>query len=163
MSNVTLIGMSGAGKSTVGKVVAQQLDWCLYDVDHEMEKQYDKSLQDILDELGDMHFLQAQEKQVTKMDLSRETVISPGGSVVYSLSAMQFLKRHSTVVYLRVDLQTLLDRLTLTGRGIVGLQDRSFADLFAERQSLYNKYADITIGATAKTPEEIAAGIKQLI
>jgi len=162
MNNLTLIGMSGSGKSTVGQLVAQQLGWCLYDVDYEMEVRHGKPLQDILDQFGDVQFLEIQEQQVLETNLDSNTVVSPGGSVVYSPEAMTFLKEHSTVVYLEVDLQTLLDRLTITGRGIVGLQDKTFAELHAEREVLYKRYADVTINTTTKVPEVIAADILKL-
>ena len=82
-------------------------------------------------------------------------MVSPGGSVVYSPESMDLLKSISTVVYLAADAKTIQARIDTSSRGIVGIKEKSFEELFAERESLYKQYADITIQTQGKTPREV--------
>ncbi len=142
--NITFIGMSGAGKSYTGKRYAREHEMDFIDIDKEMEQEYGKPLQDILDELGDKVFLQKQEEQVLALEGLDNTVISPGGSVVYTERAMEFLKANSKIIYLDVPLTVIKSRINTTSRGIVGIQDKTFNELYKERIKLYKKWADET-------------------
>ena len=90
----------------------------------------------------------------------RNVVISPGGSIVYSESGMELLKRISTVVYLYADLGTIIERIELESRGIVGLKNKSLPDIYAERTILYEKYADVRIDILDKMPEQIVEELR---
>lgn len=153
--NVTFIGMSGAGKSTIGRIVAEQLGCRFYDVDREMETKHGKPLQAILDELGDEQFLKEQSLQLTSLGAADGLVIAPGGSVVYTPEAMAWAAEHTRIVYLKVPLKTLEERLEITGRGIVGLGERSFSELLAEREGLYEQYAEHTVDTAEKGIDEV--------
>lgn len=154
--NITFIGMSGSGKSTVGRLVAKELSWDFVDVDALLEQEYGKSLQSVLDEHGDEQFLTFERKKVRELKDVQKTVISPGGSVVYSSESMVVLKSISAVVYLAADAKTIQARIDASARGIVGIKEKSFTELFTERASLYTQYADITIQTRGKTPYEVA-------
>ena len=161
--NLTFIGMSGAGKSTIGKEVASRIGLGFYDVDREMEQMYAKPLQQILGELGDTAFLEAQATQVIGLGDVSGLVISPGGSVVYTAAAMEFLQQCSTIVYIKVSVATAKARLDITGRGIVGLKDKTFEALFAEREQLYEQYADVVIDAENKTVDALVAEVLEKV
>lgn len=161
--NLTFIGMSGAGKSTIGKAVASKTRLGFYDVDREMEQMYGKPMQEILSELGDTAFLEAQANQVIGLGDIDEFVISPGGSVVYTAAAMEFLKQCSTIVYIKVSVETAKARLDITGRGIVGLKDKTFEMLFAEREQLYEQYADVVIDAENKTVDALVVEVLERV
>ncbi len=144
--NVTLIGMTGVGKSSVGKVLAQRLDCDSIDTDTIIEKKAGMSLQTIIDKKGEEVFLSLEEQAVLSLDFSKSCVISTGGSVVYSNKAMDFLKSNSSVVHLKASYEDVdkwvSNRLA---RGVVGIKNRSLKDIFQERMLLYDKYADHTV------------------
>jgi len=159
--NITFIGMTGSGKSTVGALLAKALSWNFVDVDIVLEAEHGKSLQSILDEHGDETFQSLETKKVKELRGVQETVISPGGSVVYSPEAMALLKSISTIVYLAIDAKTIRKRIDASARGIVGIKEKSFDELFEERKSLYEQYADITIQTHGKTPREVVEAVVQ--
>lgn len=163
--NVTLIGMPGAGKSFIGRRLAQKLGLDFLDVDRALlEPTHGKPLQDILDELGEEKFILMEGQAIIVGTLGkRDTVISPGGSVVYRDETMQHLKEISTVIYLKVPYSTLEARVGNVKRGIVGLGGKTLRQLFDERTPLYEKYADITIETEGRNTEEIVEELGGLL
>lgn len=144
--NITLIGMPGVGKSYIGKELAKRLDYEFIDVDEVIEEKTKTKLQDIIDNLGDEEILKIEEGCVLELGGCDNHIISPGGSIVYSPEAMEFLKKTSVVVYLKDSLESIQKRLTnQETRGIVGLKEKGLKALFDERTALYEKYADITV------------------
>lgn len=144
--NITLIGMAGAGKSTVGKKLAERLDFAYIDIDELTERQTRKSINDFIKEYSPVEFIEAQER--TTMDLGNlsKFVISTGGSAIYGPRSMQYLSTISTVVFLHPQFETLEHRLTnLDQRGMIGLKNRNLRTLYEERLPLYHRYADITL------------------
>ena len=141
--NITLMGMAGVGKSTVGVELAGRLNWRFIDTDALIEEKTGLALQEILDKFGDARFTEIEEESVLELGALDKHIISPGGSVVYSETAMTFLKRISVVVFLNADFGTIKDRLANKEvRGIVGLKRKSLELLYDERLVLYRKYAD---------------------
>lgn len=161
--NITLIGMAGAGKSSVGVILAHSLGWSFQDIDKLTEEERGKSLQNILNELGDNSFMKEESSKIKELSKIQNTVIAPGGSIVYSRDAMELLKNISAVVYIHADLKNIEERINADSRGIVGLRGKTFEELFKERENLYKHFADITIDASQKTPEEIVAEIVSII
>ena len=153
---ITLIGMPGCGKSTVGKVLAKQLDLDLLDTDALIEAQENKTLQQIVDAHGNIAFRAIEEQVLTAMPLS-PSVISTGGSVVYSEKIMARLSATSLVVYLRARLATIEYRVSLAPqRGIAAEGQQTLSDLYAERVPLYERYGEVVIDCDDETPESIA-------
>ena len=145
--NVVLIGMPAAGKSTLGVVAAKMMGMDFIDADLLIQRQCDRTLQKILDAMGTDGFIQ-RENQVLKDIDCKDTVISTGGSAVYSDEAMQHLASIGTVVYLKASLDELEGRLgSLHERGVVMREGmgNSLAALYDERIPLYEKYAEITV------------------
>lgn len=144
---VTLIGMPGAGKSTVGVVLAKVLGYRFVDSDLEIQEQTGKLLHELISELGDEGFL-AVENRVNAGLSPRRTVIATGGSVVYGREAMEHLREISTVVYLKLGYESLQERLgDLHERGVVLKEGQTLADLLKERSPLYERYAHLVIDA----------------
>ncbi len=142
--NITLIGMAGAGKSTIGKILAKKYGFNFIDIDEYIMKESGMSLQELVDLKGEHALLEAEERIVTDLELHEDTIISPGGSIVYSKKAMTHLKEVSVIVYLDVPFKVLINRVPdLSSRGLVGLGDSSLKQIYNERQNLYEKYADI--------------------
>jgi shikimate kinase len=144
--NITLIGMSGAGKSRIGKLLSKRLNYGFIEIDRIIEKDIDKKLQDIIDSLGDEEFLKLEEKAIMSIGKTRNSVISPGGSSIYSDRAMCFLKSISKIVFLNASLEEIKKRtVDFSERGIVGLKEKGLEKLFEERLPLYQRYTDMTI------------------
>ena len=144
--NITLIGMAGAGKSTVGRVLAKRLGYDFVDIDAVLEAKHGRPLQELLDEAGDEAFLHMErEVALSYQNGLQNTVISTGGSMVYSPAAMEHLKKISKIVFLDASLDDIKKRITVGGRGIVGGRDKPFEEVYAERLPLYKRYADIVV------------------
>jgi shikimate kinase len=143
---ITLIGMPGAGKSSAGTKLASMLGYDFIDTDKLVIDDSGKGLQDIVNDLGDVALLKAEEQSIITMDLQDNSIIATGGSVVYSEKAMNFLKSHSVIVYLEVPFGTIVTRLSnLTTRGVVGLKEKGLHGLYEERTGLYRSFTDHTI------------------
>ena len=146
-SNIILIGMPGAGKSTLGVVLAKILNYSFIDADLLIQSQCDKTLQKIIDACGRDGFIEVENEVLCTLSAD-QSVIATGGSAVYSDEAMKHLSSIGTVVYLQVSLKELENRLGgLYERGVV-MKDgigMSLNALYEERIPLYEKYAEVTI------------------
>ena len=148
-NNVVLIGMPGAGKSTLGVVVAKVLGFEFIDGDILIQSQCDKTLQKIIDALGPEGFIQVENEVLSDIECER-AVIAPGGSAIYSEAAMCHLASIGHVVYIKVSLEELEHRLgSLHERGVVMRKGMgmSLEEIYHERVPLYEHYAEITIDA----------------
>ena len=151
-SNITLIGMPASGKSTVGVLLAKRLGFSFVDVDIVIQEKTGKLLKEIIAEEGTEGFLKVEE-QVNAGLTVRRSVIAPGGSVIYGERAMRHLKEISTVVYLRLSYREVKRRLgDLTDRGVALRNGMTLKALYDERVPLYERYADITIDESGKSP-----------
>lgn len=145
MNNVVLIGMPGVGKSTLGVVLAKELGYEFVDADLLIQKREKRLLKDIIAEEGVEGFLKI-ENDVNASIQTDKTVIATGGSVIYGAEAMEHLKEIGTVVYLKLDYETLDSRLgSLKGRGVVLKDGQTLKSLYEERVPLYEKYADVIV------------------
>ena len=149
--NITLIGMAGAGKSTIGRVLAKPLGYNFIDVDLLIKENTGMPLQALIDKQGDLALIKFEEEAILRLNQVDNCVISPGGSVVYSENTMQHLKEISKIIFLNAPFRIIIRRLpNARKRGIVGLRDRSLKELFEERMILYQKYADYSIKLKGK-------------
>jgi len=159
-NSIILVGMPGAGKSTLGVLLAKELTLDFLDTDVSIQVHEGRSLQDIMDSEGYMKLREIEEAVLLKTDASGK-VISTGGSAVYSDSGMMHLKEQGTVIFLDVTLDELRRRIhNFDTRGIARRPDQSFEELFEERCALYNKYSDIRFDCNGKTPAEILDAIQ---
>lgn len=158
-TNITLIGMPASGKSSVGVVLAKRLGKKFVDTDIVIQEKYGKLLKELIEEHGDEGFREIEDEVNAGLDLDN-SIISPGGSVVYGEKAMQHLKEISVIIYLELSYTAIKSRLgDLRERGITLKKGQSLKDLYLERVPLYEKYADITVNemkkSLAKTIDEI--------
>ncbi len=156
--NVTLIGMSGVGKSRIGKLLSKKLNYGYVDIDRLIEQRNHKRLQEIVDSLGDEKFLEVEEEAILGVGVeANNVVISPGGSAIYSERAMDYLKSISKIVFLNATLEEIKMRAgNFSRRGIVGLKEKGLQKLFQERLPFYQKYADLTVDIDNLDAEQIA-------
>jgi shikimate kinase len=158
-TSIILIGMPGAGKSTVGVMLAKQTCRSFVDTDVLIQSSQGRPLQDIVDREGYLA-LRATEEQVILQFECSNCVIATGGSAVYSAAAMTHLKQHGIVVFLHAELPVLETRVhDLDTRGLARRPDQSFRELFEERVPLYMKYADVTIKCGHLNHEEVCERI----
>lgn len=149
-SNIILIGMPGAGKSTVGVILAKTLGMDFLDSDLVICKKSGKTLQEILDQDGLDSFLQLEEQIVCQLQLER-TVLATGGSVPMRQKAMEHLRTQGKILYLQVGLEELRTRLSnIKTRGIAFGPGESLDTLYAKRIPVYESWADFTICADPK-------------
>ena len=154
MNNVILIGMPAVGKSTVGVVVAKRLGYKFVDTDILIQEEEGRLLREIIEEKGIHGFLEIEDRVNAGVDV-KNTVISPGGSVVYCENAMEHYKKIGTVVYLQVSFETINKRLkNAKGRGVVLKEGQKLKDLYDERVRLFEKYADVTVAEDGLNLEE---------
>ena len=153
MNNITLIGMPGAGKSSIGVVLAKVLGYQFIDSDLIIQREEKRTLSEIIEQDGAEGF-KAVENRVNASIQVENTVIATGGSVVYCGEAMQHLKSEGVVVYLKISLKLLAKRLgDLKGRGVLLKEGQTLESLYEERVSLYEKYADIIVDEEDKDLE----------
>lgn len=161
--NIILIGMPGAGKSTVGVVLAKALGYNFVDSDLVIQKETGKRLFEIIDEVGIDEFLNIENRINAGLSVE-QSVVATGGSVIYGEEAMEHLKSIGTVVYLKTDYESLEKRLgNLLKRGVAIRSGNTLLDLYNERVPLYEKYADITIDTKNKGIREVVEAISKTI
>jgi shikimate kinase len=147
--NIILIGMPGAGKSTVGVLLAKRLGYQFIDTDLLLQTRQYCRLQEIIARVG----LKA-----------THSVIATGGSAVYSDRAMIMLKKLGQLVFIDIPLEELLDRVNdMDTRGLVIGPNETYEHLYEERQPLYRKYAEVTISGGGLRVEAVAAAIEQSV
>lgn len=144
-SNIVLIGMPGAGKSTVGVVLAKTAALEFVDTDLLIQKQTGRKLQEIIDNDGIDEFLKTEGEIISRVDC-KNSVIATGGSAVFSEIAMNNLRRDGVIVFLDVPLAEIKRRVdNITTRGIAMKSGETLETVYNERLPLYKKYADITV------------------
>jgi shikimate kinase len=162
-STISLIGMPGAGKSTVGVLLAKLAGLQFRDTDLDIQLRAGKTLQQILERDGHIHLRALEEQVLMEVPLAR-AVISTGGSVVYSELIMQRLCDAGPVVYLEADFETLQKRVAAAPpRGMASGSHHSFKDIFDERTPMYRTYANFTVRSDKDTADQIAAQILKLV
>lgn len=159
-STVVLIGMPGAGKSTVGVVLAKKLGYRFMDSDLVIQERCGKLLHELIGEKGIEGFWQLENDVNASLEGER-CVIATGGSAVYGREAMERFREKGTVVYLKLSCEELKERLgDLNRRGVTLRPGQTLEDLYEERCPLYEKYAHLTVECGEKMLREIVAEIE---
>lgn len=148
--NIILIGMPGAGKSSVGVILAKVLGYEFIDTDLVIQHREKRLLREIIADEGNEGFL-AIENEVNATLEANKSVIAPGGSAIYGKEAMEHFKEIGTIVYLKLSYEDLAKRLgNLKGRGVVLKEGQTLKDLYDERSKLYEQYAEITVDESGR-------------
>lgn len=161
--NIILIGMPGAGKSTVGVVLAKKLGYAFVDSDLVIQSKEGRLLHEIISERGIEGFWEIEEAVNVSMEAHR-CVIATGGSAVYGVQAMEHFKKLGSIVYLKLSYNAIAERLgDLNERGVTLKDGQGLPELYAERIPLYEKYADITIDCEMLSIREIVDHIYKIV
>jgi len=145
LSNITLIGMPGCGKSTLGRRLAKMRGMTFIDTDHVLEQTANMRIQDIVNRKG-VNYLRSLEGAVLSELGLKNHVIATGGSAVYSERAIQHLGSLGVIVYLEISMRTLIQRVdNIASRGLAKMKSHSLPRLYKERVALYQAAADIVV------------------
>lgn len=151
--------MPGAGKSTVGVVLAKMAGFHFLDSDLVIQHKTGKLLHELIEEYGREGFLKLEGEINASLEVEK-SVIATGGSVVYEENAMEHLREISVVVYLRLPYEELKGRLgSLSKRGVVLKPGETLSELYEERSALYEKYADVKVDTAAMSIQQAAEEI----
>lgn len=160
-TNIVLIGMPGAGKSTVGVVLAKRMGQRFVDSDLVIQEQYGKLLHELIEEHGVEGFWRI-ENEVNASLETTGSIIATGGSVIYGAEAMEHLREIGTVVYLQLPYEEIEERLgDLNARGVTLQPGQTLKDLYEERTPLYEKYAHLVIECSGKSLREVVTELAQ--
>lgn len=162
ISNIILIGMPGAGKSTIGVVLAKRLGFSFLDTDLVIQEKQKMLLHEILEEYGQDGFNEVENAILSEI-FAKNSIIATGGSAVYGREAMQNMKELGKIVYLKISYEELEHRLgDLEERGVSMKEGQTLRSLYEERLPLYEKYADHTIDCDGKCSREIVYEICEI-
>jgi shikimate kinase len=145
--------MPGSGKSTIGAGLAAKLGRSFVDTDSIIQQTEKMVLKDIVNERGLDTFLKIQELHILNLKV-KDSVIATGGSVIYSSNSINHLKKDGVIVYLKLEIDELIERLE-PGRRFARSKEQSFIDLYMERLPLYDRFSDITVDCSGKDAEQL--------
>lgn len=146
LEKITLVGMSGVGKSSIGRQLSKHFQIPLIDTDALIHIHINTTLYEYILQHGHDAFMELEERIVCEAPLPDKCIVATGGSVIYSEKAMEHLKKHTTVVHLKDSADNIIKRIPdMEKRGIVSPNHSTFIDLYNERMPLYEKHADITV------------------
>lgn len=159
MKNLIFIGMPAVGKSTVGVVVAKRLGMNFLDTDLVIQEKEGRLLSEIIEQEGEDGFLELENRINRELDVEN-TVISPGGSVIYGTDAMRHFKETGIIIYLHASYGEIKRRIRdPKKRGIVLRPGQSLRDLYKERVPYFESYADITVSEDGCRIEETITNV----
>lgn len=164
-SNLVLIGFMGSGKSTVGKLLAKELEMKFIDTDLEIEREQGKTVQEIFAEKGEEYFRDLENKMSKKLSWENNTIISTGGGIILNKQNIDYLKNDAAVFFLDVNKKTLYNRL-ISSKGRPLLEGEELWDritrVLGERIDRYRNYADFVVKVGNEVPYETAEEIKKI-
>lgn len=166
--NITLIGMPGAGKSTLGVVLAKKIGYRFVDTDLLIQEGEGLLLSEIIEQRGVDGFIECENALLAGLQCERH-IIATGGSAVYGTEAVNNLRALGHIVFIDVSLETLKSRLrrNLLDRGVVIKNGRTLEDLYNERYPLYKAAADMSVQtdglSTLEAVEVLAEAVMPLL
>ena len=143
--SISLVGMAGAGKSSIGKKLADHLGFNFIDSDLIIETEQQESLQRVLDISGKENFLKIEENVLLSIEFNN-TILATGGSAVFSELAMDYISRRSSIIFIEAPYEKIVKRVSdFSERGFLKKSNQTIQEAFIERESLYKHYADYVV------------------
>jgi shikimate kinase len=160
--NLYLIGMMGAGKTTVGRLLARRLKLRFFDADHEIESRCGVGIPVIFEIEGEAGFRAREVQVIGELTALHGIVLATGGGAVVAAENRKRLAANGTVVYLRARPEDLYDRVRHDrNRPLLATADplARMRSLFAERDPLYRQIADVVVDTGEQSPQVLARGL----
>jgi shikimate kinase len=158
VDRILLVGMMGAGKTTIGRMVADRLGWSYLDSDAQVAAETGRTIEEIFDQDGEAAF-RAEESRVLAEAVAGDdpTVVSVAGGVVLSEANRDLLRRSGVVVWLRADLAVLTSRVgNGSGRPLIADDPAAvLTELYEVRRPLYASVAQVVIDVDRLTPMQV--------
>jgi shikimate kinase len=157
--SIVLIGMMAAGKSSVGRCLAQRMGLAHIDTDELIAARFGISIAEIFSKWGENKFREAETESLRNLATSDPAIIVTGGGVVLRAENVDCLKRLGTIVWLDAEEEKLFERATQCGERPLLQTDnprKTFSKLLQTRQPLYAKAADFRVDTSRLTQEEVA-------
>lgn len=164
--NIFLIGMMGAGKTTIGKLLAHYLDKTFFDSDREIQKKTGVSISVIFEIEGEAGFRKRETEVLSELVRGENIVLSTGGGAVLSAANRDLLARHGTVIYLRATIDDLWRRTRQDkNRPLLQTTDprKRLVELYAQRDPLYRETAHIIVESGKRSARHLAQLLAQQI
>lgn len=147
MNSISLIGMPGAGKSTLGVILAKNLAKDFVDTDVLIQNRIGETLQSFIDTQGYLALREIEEAVLKNLQIDN-TVIATGGSAVYSDAGIRQLKKLGKIIYLKLPFERIEKRVNnFSTRGLACPPNQNLSSIYQERSPLYEKAADKIIDA----------------
>lgn len=159
-----LVGVMGAGKSTVGELLAQRLGVSFHDVDMAIEAVAGKPIPEIFIDEGEDHFRALERQAVARALTSMDGVVALGGGAILAAETRAALAGH-TVIYLSVELPDAIRRVGLgQGRPLLAVNPRAtLRHLLDQRRPLYEEVATHIVPTDGRTPAEVVEEITAIL
>jgi len=166
MDKILLIGFRATGKTTVGKLLSEALNWDFIDTDQEIQKRSGKTIRKLVEEKGWQHFREIEKEVIKSLVEKSKVVISLGGGGILHQQEIKALKQKSFVVWLRASPKIIIERMLKDEKTLEERPKLTSEDLTAEvvqvltlREPLYQEFADLTVDTERLSLEEIKSFI----
>ncbi|MEL7648959.1 MAG: shikimate kinase [Sedimentibacter sp.] len=161
MKNIVLIGMPGSGKSTIGKLLSQNLDMNFIDMDEYIERSEQKSIKELFAQ-GEYCFRDAETRCAKKLSSVKSHVLAAGGGIVIRKENIDFLKKNSVIIFLNRPVEKIIQDIDCGTRPLLANGAKRLYDLYNERIFLYKSYCDIEILNTTTIQDTVKKVIRNV-
>ena len=155
---IVVYGFMGVGKTTIGELLAERLGYDFIDMDTEIEKREQKSISEIFRVYGEPRFRLLESKLINELSHMDKLVIAGGGGAIADTANANILCKSSRMVYLTATIEEIIERTSHDDKRPLLNKQNPFdiaSDLFEKRKPVYQKYAEIIVDTTNKTPDEV--------
>lgn len=153
-NGIVLIGLSGCGKTSIGRLLAEKLERKFIDIDDMIEKQERCTINELF-RYGEEHFRNLETEAVVALEKEKDLVIATGGGVIKRSSNMESLKKNGTIIFIDRDICDIIDDIDVSTRPLLAGGADRLLQLHAERYDLYKEYSDFTVHNNGKTADVI--------
>lgn len=160
-NNIVLIGMPGCGKSTIGEILADKLNYKYIDSDNYIEKKSGNTIDELF-KIGENHFRKIESQIIKEVCSGKMAVISTGGGVVKNSTNIEILKENGIVIFINRPIEEIASDINMATRPLLKEGTDKLYQLYKERYDLYKKSCDIEV-INDTSIEEVIKKIEEFI